>query len=295
MKKIFLLLIITGFITFGCKQSSKKNKETITKGIVHVYVDETLLPIIEEQKDVFENNYKNADIELIAKPETDLINGYLLANYRLIIIPRKLEKDELLQLKKKNHVGKATLLATDAIAVINNKQDELSKISTQEIYKILQGKSSSKQLVFDNSNSSTLTYLMKKAGVKKLPNSGVTALKNCNEVITFVSENKNNIGFVGVNWMLNTSAETENAVNNVKVLSVGNTIEKAVKPTQSAIATGEYPFTRNVYMLNYYGTPGLGMGFASFIAGDVGQRIILKSGLLPYKIPTRELRIRKEL
>jgi phosphate transport system substrate-binding protein len=29
----------------------------------------------------------------------------------------------------------------------------------------------------------------------------------------------------------------------------------------------------------------LGMGFASFVAGDIGQRIILKSGLLPIRTP----------
>jgi hypothetical protein len=33
------------------------------------------------------------------------------------------------------------------------------------------------------------------------------------------------------------------------------------------------------------------MGFASFVAGDVGQRIVLKSGLLPVRIPTRKFTI----
>jgi phosphate transport system substrate-binding protein len=33
------------------------------------------------------------------------------------------------------------------------------------------------------------------------------------------------------------------------------------------------------------------MGFASFIEGDIGQRIVLKSGLLPVQIPTRKINI----
>jgi hypothetical protein len=33
------------------------------------------------------------------------------------------------------------------------------------------------------------------------------------------------------------------------------------------------------------------MGFYSFVAGDVGQRIVLKSGLLPVRIPTRKFTI----
>jgi hypothetical protein len=31
------------------------------------------------------------------------------------------------------------------------------------------------------------------------------------------------------------------------------------------------------------------MGFASFVAGDIGQRIILKAGLLPVRMPPRKV------
>jgi phosphate transport system substrate-binding protein len=48
-------------------------------------------------------------------------------------------------------------------------------------------------------------------------------------------------------------------------------------------------------MLNYQGKEGLGMGFASYIAGEIGQRIILKSGLLPVRIPSRIIQLRKEI
>ena len=133
---------------------------------------------------------------------------------------------------------------------------------------------------------------MSKAGVKSLPKS-VTALKNNLEVIKFVSENSNTIGFVGVNWLLNPSVELESTVKKVKVLAVGLTVENAVKPTQTYIETKEYPFIRKIYLLNYQGRTGLGMGFASFVKSEVGQRIILKSGLVPVKIPTREIRIVK--
>jgi len=37
------------------------------------------------------------------------------------------------------------------------------------------------------------------------------------------------------------------------------------------------------------------MGFASFVAGDIGQRIILKSGLLPVRVPGRRINIRNEI
>jgi len=44
--------------------------------------------------------------------------------------------------------------------------------------------------------------------------------------------------------------------------------------------------------LNYQPNLGLGIGFSSFMTGDRGQRIVLKSGLLPATMPGRELIIR---
>jgi phosphate transport system substrate-binding protein len=48
---------------------------------------------------------------------------------------------------------------------------------------------------------------------------------------------------------------------------------------------------RDLYIVNCQGYSGLEWGFTSFVAGDVGQRIVLKSGLLPVRIPTRKFTI----
>ena len=295
MKKIIFITVIIFTVFFACKKESKIIEETITAGNATVYVDETLLPIIEEQQMVFESVYKQAKLKLVAKPETELTNLLQKLDARILILPRELTSDEKISLEKRNYRGKITPIATDAIAVIVNSTETQQEITTEEVFKLLKENKSVKQLVFDNANSSTLNYLKRQAGIKNIQNSNITALKNNNEVITFVSENKNCIGFVGVNWLTNVSIEMEDKLKNVKVLAVGNSNKKAVKPTQSSISEGDYPFTRNVFLLNYQGKAGLGMGFASFIAGDVGQRIILKSGLVPYVIPTREIKTRKKI
>lgn len=295
MKKLIFIVVVVLSFFLACKKEGDSIEETVTTGNAKVYVDETLLPIVEEQKMVFESVYKYAKIDLVSKPETELINLFLKQEAKIVVLPRELSLDEKSNLQKRNFIGKTIPIAIDAIAVLVNSNDSQEKITAQEIFEILQGKKATKQLVFDNANSSTLNYLKKLAGVKNIQNSNVTALINNNEVITFVSENKNCIGFVGVNWMLNPTIEMESTLANVKVLAVGNSIEKAVKPSQSNISSNEYPFVRKIYLLNFQGKAGLGMGFASFIAGDIGQRIILKSGLVPYSVPTREIKIRKKI
>ena len=100
------------------------------------------------------------------------------------------------------------------------------------------------------------------------------------------------IGVIGVNWLSQPVPAMQKYVDNVTTLSV-----KGLKdynyyiPSQNNIAEGKYPLARDLYIINCQGFSGLGMGFASFVAGDVGQRIVLKSGLLPVRIPTRKFTI----
>jgi phosphate transport system substrate-binding protein len=293
MKKIVSIFVLLILVVFACKKSENATEdESYVKGIAEIYVDESLLPIVEDQEMVFESKYRKANIKLIPQSDSDIVNLLLQRKIDIAVLSHELTTTQEQTLRDRDVIGKNTPFCSDAIALIVNHGNAKTTITTSEIYEILKGKKTEVQYVFDNENSCTLSYLMSKAGVKTLPKS-VTALKNNLEVIKFVSENNNSIGFVGVNWLLNPSIELESTINKVKVLAVGSTVENAVKPTQTYIETNEYPFVRKIYLLNYQGRVGLGMGFASFVKSEVGQRIILKSGLVPVKIPTREIRIVK--
>jgi len=293
MKKIISIFVVLLLVVFACKKSENaKEDETYVKGFADIYVDESLLPIVEDQEMVFESRYPKANIKLIPKSDSDIVNLLLQRKIEIAVLSHELTTTQEQTLKDIDVIGKNTPFCSDAIALVVNQGNSKTTITTSEVFEILKGKKSDYQFVFDNENSSALSYLMDKAGVTSLPKS-VTALNNNLDVIKFVSENNNSIGFVGVNWLLNPSIELESTVKKVKVLAVGSTIENAVKPTQTYIETKEYPFTRKIYLLNYQGRTGLGMGFASFVKSEVGQRIALKSGLAPVKIPTREIRIIK--
>lgn len=293
MKEISAIFALIILVVFGCKKSENStDDESYVKGKAEIYVDESLLPIVEDQELVFESKYPKANIKLFPEADLDIVNLILQRKIDIAVLSHELTKSQEDKLKAIDVIGKNTPFCTDAIALVVNQKSSKTAISVSEVFEILKGQKTDVQLVFDNENSSTLSYLMEKANVKSL-SKNVTALKSNLEVIKFVAENNNSIGFVGVNWLLNPSIELESTIKEVKVLAVGESIQKAVKPTQSYIESKEYPFTRKIYLLNYQGRTGLGMGFASFVKSEVGQRIILKSGLAPVKIPTREIRIVK--
>ena len=153
-----------------------------------------------------------------------------------------------------------------------------------------------KGLVFDNPNSSTANYLCNLAGLKSLPTEGVFSVKTNSEVIQYVAQNNGMIGVVGINYIFEPSKEAREYLDKTYVVSVLNPKDKQYYvPTQSNIATGQYPLVRDLYVVNCQGYSGLGMGFASFISGETGQRIILKSGLVPEQFPSRKIRIRNTI
>ena len=300
MRKTSLLILISCLfvVVFSCdKKAKSQEEETILKGKVTILVDETILPVIEDQKQVFENQY-NASITLVGKSESEIVQLLSKNKQQLAILSRELTTNEAEIFKVKKIIPRITPFATDAIAFISHKNSKETRISLEEVIIFMQGKNQNdfKGLVFDNANSSTVRYIKELAKINVLPKEKIFSYKTNNEVIQFVAKNEGMIGVVGVNWLSQPSLAMQEIVNEVKVLSVKSLkTETFVKPSQDNIASGLYPLTREIKMLNYQPFAGLGMGFASFVAGEIGQRIILKSGLVPVKIPNRNIKIRKEI
>lgn len=291
---VFISLVIAGFV-FACAKK-EDNEETILTGSMKILVDETLTPIIEDQQAVFENEY-DAKLNLISQSEKEAIVSLSKRVADVIILPRKLSaEEEKLFVQKKIH-PRTTEFAKDAIAFIRNNKSTDTLISIAEVVQFLKGEPSQlKGLVFDNPNSSSVNYITKLAGLKSLPEKGVYSFKTNNEVIKYVAENDGMVGVVGINWVFQPSSEMVEIVDQINVLSVRSTkSNQYFSPSQENIATGDYPLARDLYIINCQGYQGLGMGFASFIAGEKGQRIILKSGLAPIRVPGRNIRIRNKL
>jgi phosphate transport system substrate-binding protein len=290
-----MILTSIVFIFFNCKknESEDASAESILNGKATIYVDETVAPIVEDEAMVFESKYP-AKLKLVSKSESEVLNSLFEKKAEIVVIARDLTKKELKFFEQKKIVPKITKFATDGIAFVSSKASNDTLIALKDVIGFMKGERSSKikGLVFDNPNSSTVSYMNSLAGLNKLADKDVYALKNNNEVLKFVSENDGMIGVVGVNWLSQPEPSMLSVVSKVNVLSVkGLNKEGYYAPSQNNFAEGTYPLLRDLFIVNCQGTSGLGMGIASFVAGDIGQRIVLKSGLLPYKVPARKLNI----
>lgn len=298
VSKVFIVgLLGCCFVMCNKSGSSNSSKESILKGSTSIFVDETLVPIVEDQVLIFESKY-DAKIKIVPKSEAEIIVSLFKEKSGIAILTRDLTYNENKIFLEKKITPKITKFATDAIAFISSKSNKDTLVELESVIDFMKGKRNTKVkgLVFDNPNSSTVRYINELAGVNSVPRNGVYSFKTNDEVIKFVSQNTGMIGVVGVNWLTQPIPNMQSYIDKVNVLSVkGLKSNMFYSPSQNNIAEGKYPLARDLFIINAQGFSGLGMGFASFVAGDIGQRIILKSGLLPASMPGRKLNIRNEI
>lgn len=292
LKTLSGLLLVLVLFVFACQD---KNKETIIKGKASLFVDESIFPIVEDQQAVFETEY-DAKLKLITKSENEIINSLMNDTVKIAVLPRKLSNNELKAFVAKKINPKMTHFATDAVVFIRNKKSNDTLIALDDVINFMKGNSVNgiKGLVFDNPNSSSVRLISELSGIKVTPQKNIYSFNTNNEVIKYVAENDGMIGVVGINWLTQAPLDMQNNVDAVSVLSVKDINKQDyIYPSQDNLAQGKYPLARDLYIINCQGYSGLGMGFASFLGGERGQRIVLKSGLLPVRMPSRKIVIRK--
>lgn len=314
MKKQFRLLGAGLLLLLSACNSKPKDglTDTYTSGEISIAADESFQPIIQEEIDVFENLFPMARIVPRYTTEVEAVNLLLKDSVRLAIATRKLTAGEMNSFHSRKFFPREIKLATDALALIVNRQNPDTLISVRDIRRILTGEakewksvypgSSLKDImvVFDNKNSSTVRFAIDSVcGGKPLSNAGVKAMKTNQQVMDYVAKTPDAIGVIGVNWLGNRSDTTNFSFRDeIRVMSVSAedvaTSANSYKPYQAYLYYENYPLARSIYVLLNDPRNALPWGFGSFLTSDRGQRIILKSGLLPATQPVRVVDIKDE-
>lgn len=292
---LYSIIALIGLTSISCSGTNKDSKEDILVGELKVSVDETVLPLFLEQKQVFENSYYNAKIIEVAEPEINAVNSLLAGKTSLAVLTRHLTDEENKGFEQRSITPRIYEVGHDAIVLLGNIANVDTSIMIKEVINMLEGnKVKDITLVFDDLNSSTLRYFRDLGKLSKIANTYVETTSSAKAVLEEVATHTNKVGLISFNQYLSLKSSFPK-MDKIRILSVLNdslAAPKYVKPSQSSISTKEYPLLRTIYVLNYQPKLGLGIGFSSFMTGDRGQRIVLKSGLLPATMPGREIIIR---
>ena len=306
-------LAVGMFFVNSCSSNAPKtpvSTESPTSGKITIAVDESFTQLFDTEIYTFHQFYTDASITPKYMPEVDVMNAFLDDSVRNIVTCRPLTKEENDFLSSKQLVGRATTIAHDAIAFITNNSNLDTLVSYNTIKDVFTGKITKWEkfgkhnkgeikVVFDNNKSANVRYLKERLGIKtELPKYCYAVDKN-SEVLEYVKKNKNAIGIISVNWISDKDDSlTHKFLKDVRVLAIGAEFDENpyefYRPYQAYVATKDYPFIRDVYMISRESFLGLGSGFISFVAGEKGQRIILKSGMVPATMPLRVIEMNKQ-
>ena len=290
MRYLYIMLSVCILAT-ACKTSAIQEKlDTPSEGRIRISVEESFKPFIEQELKVFALSFPKASIEVAYKSEIECFKDLASDSTRMIIVTRGLDKKEQANYKDQlSYAPTFGILAYNAIAVVVNKKTKDSVFSMAELSEMLSGKNN-KQVVMDGSNLTGIVRFLKDSLLHETPfGKNVVSANGSEEVISYIKDNPNAIGFVGMNWVGdNYDPKQMEDRKSLKMALVECTlcIEKGYysQPSQSNISKGHYSLSLPIYYILKENAPGLGTGLLNFMSLERGQLIFQRAFLVPAKM-----------
>ena len=287
----YIACIVLLLLCFSCKNKSESTKyDSPTQGTIHISVDESFKPVISEEIKVYQSSYPEAHILADYKSEAECLKDLMNGKVRMIITAQGLTDQQGEELRKAwGFRPNWDIIAYDAVNVIVNAESTDTVYTIKRLRKMLTDSSSKADVAVDGNNAtSTVRYLLDSLLKGKSFSSNVKAADSSKGVITYVSNNKNAVGFVGSSWVGNDQDPEQVAdlkkIKQALVECPGCGDGYFAKPTQETIIKGQYPLVRPLYYIIKENNTGLGTGFVNFLTLERGQLIFRRSYLVPGKM-----------
>lgn len=277
----FSALVLVGL---SCSESTSLTpQETPTSGKTKVFCEEGFTIPMKVQAYTFHEIYPKAEAEVTYVNEKTALEGLFNDCCKVIVLSRTLTENEIKRFNAANIFPKPVFVAKNALAFVTANNSGDTVLSVTQIKALLSGADTSYKMVFDNQNSGVARFLKDSVLQGKDFGKNCFAVKTSEELVSAVAASKKVIGIMDYAWISDTDETiSKNILSKIRTLAVsGKEKERAYYPDQSNIETRDYPFCRYMYMMQRGGDFTTGAGFISFVAGQKGQLMFLKSGLVP--------------
>jgi phosphate transport system substrate-binding protein len=307
MKNIIVIVLLLSGLACG---NYDRSGDSISSGTLKMGVDISYRLMMESEIDVFQEFYSDAKVNALYLPETEVIQLLLKDSIQGAIINRKLTDEELKMFSANKRFPEMVRIAIDGVAFIVHPDNKDTSMTTDQIESIMSGKSKSWnelggkskgniRVVIDNKASCNARFIREEfLHNSAIPENFFATEKN-EDVIEYVAAHPEAIGVISVSWLSDREDATAKAIRGkVKTIGVINDKNKyqskmARGPYQAYIYDQSYPYRRDVYAIRTGLKETVGTGFVSFLAGEKGQLIIHKMGMVAAKSPVRTIKIKQ--
>ncbi len=313
---VIMVLAVSVTVFNGCGPGANKEQaaDNATSGSIKIAADESVQPIIAEELDAFMAGYPKAQISAVYTSEGEAMRLLLADSIRMAVMLRMPTTAETAAFEKQTAKLRTGYMARDGVALILHPQTKDTLLTLGQIRAILTGDLKTRRqlnakaadndslvCVFDRGNAGNINYMQSRFALKTEEVKGkVFAAGSNTAVIEYVRTHPGAIGFIGVNWISDLDAPTHRTFSeSIRVASISDTNGMAglnyYQPDQASLKTGEYPLRRELILVSREGHFGLASGFMTYALSHIGQRIVLKSGLMPAMVPGREVHLNAKI
>ncbi len=270
MKRIIISVIALAFAINGQAQRIKGS--------------DTMLPLSQKEAESYMKQNSSNKVTVTGGGSGVGIAALIDNTTDLAQSSRKIKMDEKIKLQEAGVTYKEVIAAYDALAVIVNPNNGVSKLTREQIEGIFIGKiknwkevggDDAKIIVYSRESSSgTYEFFKEHVMSKKNFANDVLSMPATGAIIQSVSQTKGAIGYVGLAYL----------DKSVKTISVSYDKGKTyVEPSMATAKNKTYPVVRPLYY--YYSTKVEGKVklFLDFILSAEGQKIVEQVGYVPLK------------
>ena len=308
IKKVLLFAAVFSVITISaCDYTMKKSVSTT--GELTVGVDEGISPVVKEEASEFMRLNTDAKVTLNIKTTKEVIADLNNGTYKSIVVGRDLTKEEADIFAANKIEIKKSAFALDGIGVIVNPKNPVTKLNFNELKRIFTGEQkewnaldgdnkdvySGKIKVFIARMNASVHDIFKqkvRAGAEFGANDVICSTSS--QMMKEIKEDPNSIGFISMAWITVSNDTLDESVKPLKIASVDpstGAIGNYVGLHQGYIANKTYPLITEAYIFSTDFSMNLSVGFTSFMSSYDGQRIVLRSGLVPVTQPVKIIQL----
>lgn len=252
------------------------------KVVCKIKGSDTCLPLSQKFAEVYGKKNPGSGISVIGGGSGVGIAALLSGTTDIAQASRKMKIDEKMKVQESGKALKEVVIAFDALSVIVNPSNPVSKLTREQLESIFTGKFTNwkqvggqdlKIIVYSRETSSG-TYEFFKEVVLKKKNFASNALLMAatGAVVQSVSQTKGAIGYVGLAYL----------EKNIKPIQVSfDQGKNFVIPSVENAKTKKYPITRPLYYYYIGSKEAAFKPLINFILSAEGQKIVLAEGYVP--------------
>lgn len=282
----------------ACKSDSFDDRtENLNKGTLTLYAESSYKVLVEELIQSYENVYPESDIQAVYATDAEVIAAMITDKTRMAFLGSGLTEEQKSAIEKSQGIPPDQFaIGREAIAVIASRTNSDTVFDFDAFLQSRStgytGKYAQTSFVFNKENSSMIAALIGNTGDYKQ----MFSLNDVDTVVGYVAKNPTAVGFISFATISDfDDPEVMALLKQIKVLAVAkadSSGKQIVTPlSQSTIASNDYPFQRYVTVIKGNVPELLGTGFVNFLYRSKASRIMLKAGLVPEKMPERQVKI----